>query len=327
MAIVGVFIVLAGSRRSRRRSALKEQRAGAQGGRHSYTPAWGGGRAQHQFRCSASWGSSPRCTACTCVRPAETDEMPAGRGHRLHRRRRGLRDRRHGRARPRHSPRWPAPACSDRRHGRLDAAVARQLRRRRSTRTARWASSRISATSWTPATRRWKRRQRGDANARAAAMEGPARCWRRQARRSDGTTPAVRARHVRGAAEEEQQRRETGRDVDGPESLERRTAMAPTRTSSSRFPTPAAPARPPRPGGMGRHPGRDNDSETERTSKVDGRIAREGVEDRRQQRPGIVLGDRFVVSASGRGGDRRSQVRGRGLIQRLESMKDVGVTK
>ena len=74
----------------------------------------------------------------------------------------------------------------------------------------------------------------------------------------------------------------------------------------------------------------DNDSETERTSKVDGRIVHEKVSKTGGSNEfGIVLGDRFVVSASGRGvgiGDLKSAVVGLDLAK-LESMKDVGVTK
>jgi hypothetical protein len=73
---------------------------------------------------------------------------------------------------------------------------------------------------------------------------------------------------------------------------------------------------------------KDNDDESERTSKVNGRLTHEKV----AKRPGgrnefdVVLGDRFVVSASGSGVDLnalKTAVAGLNL-GKLESMKDVG---
>lgn len=75
---------------------------------------------------------------------------------------------------------------------------------------------------------------------------------------------------------------------------------------------------------------KDNDSETERTHKVDGRLVHE-----RQSKTGgtnefsVVLGDRFVVGASGTGvglSELKAAVSGLDL-KKLESMKDVGVQK
>ena len=75
---------------------------------------------------------------------------------------------------------------------------------------------------------------------------------------------------------------------------------------------------------------KDNANETERTHKVDGRLVHE-----RQSKTGgtnefaVVLGDRFVVGASGRGVDLNGLKAAVGSLdlQKLESMKDVGVQK
>jgi hypothetical protein len=76
---------------------------------------------------------------------------------------------------------------------------------------------------------------------------------------------------------------------------------------------------------------REDDSSSERTVKVNGRLMHE----KQSKRSGgtnefaLVLGDRFVVSASGRGvdlGTLKSAVSSLNL-QQLESMKDVGVQK
>jgi Yip1 domain len=75
---------------------------------------------------------------------------------------------------------------------------------------------------------------------------------------------------------------------------------------------------------------KEDDNGSERTQKVDGRLVHEKV-----SKTGgtneftIVLGDRFVVSATGHGvaiGDLKSALSGLDL-GKLESMKDVGVTK
>jgi hypothetical protein len=74
----------------------------------------------------------------------------------------------------------------------------------------------------------------------------------------------------------------------------------------------------------------DNDSASERTQKVGGRLVHEKTsKDGGSNEFSIVLGDRFVVSASGSGvttGDLKAAVSSLDL-GKLESMKDVGVTK
>ena len=76
---------------------------------------------------------------------------------------------------------------------------------------------------------------------------------------------------------------------------------------------------------------KDNDDISERTAKVNGRITHEMVSKHAggSNEFGMVLGDRFVVSAKGRGVDLntlKSAVAALNL-QKLESMKDVGVQK
>jgi hypothetical protein len=76
----------------------------------------------------------------------------------------------------------------------------------------------------------------------------------------------------------------------------------------------------------------DNSESSERTQKVGGRIVHEKV----AKRPGgtnevaIVLGDRFVVTASGEGVDAnalKAALTSSVDLAKLESMKDVGVSK
>jgi hypothetical protein len=75
---------------------------------------------------------------------------------------------------------------------------------------------------------------------------------------------------------------------------------------------------------------RDNDQESERTQRVNGRLVHEKVSKTGGTNEfGVVLGDRFVVSAEGDGVDLntlKSAVLSLDL-QKLESLKDVGVTK
>jgi hypothetical protein len=75
---------------------------------------------------------------------------------------------------------------------------------------------------------------------------------------------------------------------------------------------------------------RDNDQEFERTQRVNGRLVHEKVSKTGGTNEfAVVLGDRFVVSAEGDGIDLnalRSAVSSLDL-QKLESLKDVGVTK
>ena len=74
----------------------------------------------------------------------------------------------------------------------------------------------------------------------------------------------------------------------------------------------------------------DDDNATEKTTKVNGRLVHERTSKRGGENEfGIVLGDRFIVSAKGTGisvGDLRAAVTGLDL-GKLEAMKDVGVTK
>ena len=75
---------------------------------------------------------------------------------------------------------------------------------------------------------------------------------------------------------------------------------------------------------------KDDDNGSERTQKVDGRLVHEKVSKKGGANEfGVVLGDRFVVSATGRGvplSELKSAVSSIDLA-RLESMKVVGVTK
>jgi hypothetical protein len=75
---------------------------------------------------------------------------------------------------------------------------------------------------------------------------------------------------------------------------------------------------------------KDDDNGSERTQKVDGRLVHEKVSKRGGANEfGVVLGDRFVVSATGRGvplSELKSAVSSIDLAK-LESMKVVGVTK
>lgn len=74
----------------------------------------------------------------------------------------------------------------------------------------------------------------------------------------------------------------------------------------------------------------EDDSSSERTQKVDGRLVHEKVSKTGGANEfGVVLGDRFVVSATGRGvglGELKSAISSLDL-SKLESMKNVGVTK
>jgi hypothetical protein len=75
---------------------------------------------------------------------------------------------------------------------------------------------------------------------------------------------------------------------------------------------------------------REDDNGSERTQKVDGRLVHEKVSKTGGANEfGVVLGDRFVVSTTGRGvsiGDLKSAVSSLDL-GKLESMKDLGVAK
>ena len=75
---------------------------------------------------------------------------------------------------------------------------------------------------------------------------------------------------------------------------------------------------------------KEDDNGSERTDKVDGRIVHEKVSKTGGSNEfEIVLGDRFIVSATGHGvgiGDLKSALTGLELAK-LEAMKDVGVTK
>jgi hypothetical protein len=75
---------------------------------------------------------------------------------------------------------------------------------------------------------------------------------------------------------------------------------------------------------------KEDDRGTERTAKVDGRLVHEKVSKTGGTNEfGVVLGDRFVVSATGNGvgiGDLKTALAQLDL-GKLESMKDVGVTK
>jgi hypothetical protein len=75
---------------------------------------------------------------------------------------------------------------------------------------------------------------------------------------------------------------------------------------------------------------KDDDNGSERTQKVDGRLVHEKVSKKGGANEfGVVLGDRFVVSATGRGvplSELKSAVSSIDLAK-LESMKVVGVTK
>jgi len=75
---------------------------------------------------------------------------------------------------------------------------------------------------------------------------------------------------------------------------------------------------------------KDDDSGTERTQKVNGRLVPERTSKRGGANEfGVVLGERFVVSATGTGvdlNDLKAAVQTLDLAK-LESMKDVGVQK
>jgi len=75
---------------------------------------------------------------------------------------------------------------------------------------------------------------------------------------------------------------------------------------------------------------KEDDNGSERTEKVNGRLVHEKVSKRGGTNEfAVVLGDRFVVSATGRGvelGELKAAVGGLDL-GKLESMKDVGVQK
>ena len=75
---------------------------------------------------------------------------------------------------------------------------------------------------------------------------------------------------------------------------------------------------------------RKTDQGSERTQKVDGRLVHERVSKTGGSNEyGIVLGDRFLVTAEGRGVDLatlKSAVSGLDL-RKLESMKDMGVQR
>jgi hypothetical protein len=75
---------------------------------------------------------------------------------------------------------------------------------------------------------------------------------------------------------------------------------------------------------------RDNENESERTLKVDGRLVHEKLSKNGGTNEfSVVLADRFVVSASGRGvglSDLKQAVSGLDL-GKLESLKDAGVQK
>jgi hypothetical protein len=75
---------------------------------------------------------------------------------------------------------------------------------------------------------------------------------------------------------------------------------------------------------------KEDDNSSERTQKVDGRLVHEKVSKTGGANEfGVVLGDRFVVSATGRGvglGELKSAISSLDL-SKLESMKNVGVTK
>ena len=75
---------------------------------------------------------------------------------------------------------------------------------------------------------------------------------------------------------------------------------------------------------------REDDNGSERTAKVNGRLVHEKVSKAGGTNEyGIVIGDRFVVNASGRGvslSDLQSAVGGLDLAK-LESMKDHGAQK
>jgi hypothetical protein len=75
---------------------------------------------------------------------------------------------------------------------------------------------------------------------------------------------------------------------------------------------------------------KEDDNGSEKTEKVNGRLVHEKVSKRGGTNEfAVVLGDRFVVSATGRGvelGELKAAVGGLDL-GKLESMKDVGVQK
>ena len=83
-------------------------------------------------------------------------------------------------------------------------------------------------------------------------------------------------------------------------------------------------------GGIGFQGEREDDNGSERTEKVNGRLVHEKVSKRGAANEfAVVLGDRFVVSATGSGvelGELKAAVGGLDL-GKLESMKDVGVQK
>jgi hypothetical protein len=75
---------------------------------------------------------------------------------------------------------------------------------------------------------------------------------------------------------------------------------------------------------------KEDDNGSERTQKVNGRLIHEKVSKRDGSNEfGVVLGDRFVVSATGRGVDLAELKAAVGSLElgKLESLKDVGVTK
>jgi hypothetical protein len=75
---------------------------------------------------------------------------------------------------------------------------------------------------------------------------------------------------------------------------------------------------------------KDDDNVSERTRKVDGRLVHEKISKTGGDNEfGVVLGDRFVVSATGRGVglDQLKSAIGTIDLVKLESMKNVGVTK
>jgi hypothetical protein len=81
-------------------------------------------------------------------------------------------------------------------------------------------------------------------------------------------------------------------------------------------------------GWAGTEEDKDNDDASERTSKINGRLTHEKLSKHGGTNEfGVILGDRFVVSATGRGVDLnalKSAVSGLDLAK-LESMKNVGV--
>jgi hypothetical protein len=83
-------------------------------------------------------------------------------------------------------------------------------------------------------------------------------------------------------------------------------------------------------GWMGMEGEKDSDDSSERTSKVNGRLMHEKVSKRGGTNEfGVVLGDRFVVSASGSGVDLNTLKSAVASLElgKLESLKDQGVQK